>query len=181
MLKNIEISISALVQDFNHRRPTSLVKATRKSFEASFVRKGETKKRGNQPPERFSQSVLECANDWQLKVDFDASAQFPPEILATPLRPDIVLWSVMSRVVVLIELTCCAEESMRDAQLRKETKYTPLLDEINQTQVWKASLWTLEIGARGLVGLTTHKTFARLGFTSPQAKAQHAAKSDRRS
>ena len=134
-------------------------------------KKGETKTRGNQPPERFSQSLLECANDWQLKVDFDASAQFPPEILATPLRPDIVLWSVMSRVVVLIELTCCAEESMRDAQLRKETKYTALLNEINQTQVWKASLWTLEIGARGLVGLSTHKTFVRLGFTSRQAKA----------
>ena len=183
VLKNIEISLSALVQDFNHRRPTSLVKATRKSFEACFgkatrksfeacfVRKGESKKRGNQPPERFSQSVLACANDWQLKVDFDASAQFPPEILATPLRPDIVLWSVMSRVVVSIELTCCAEESMRDAQLRKETKYTSLLNEINQTQVWKASLWTLEIGARGLVGLSTHTTFTRLGFTSPQATA----------
>ena len=77
----------------------------------------------------------------------------------------------MSRVVVLIELTCCAEESMRDAELRKETKYTELVSEINQTQVWKASLWTLEIGARGLVGLSTHKTFVRLGFTSAQAKA----------
>jgi hypothetical protein len=60
---------------------------------------------------------------------------------------------------------------MRDAQLRKETKYTALLNEINETQVWKASLWTLEIGARGLIGLSTHKTFVRLGFTSPQAKA----------
>src|SRR3954470_14220344 len=40
-----------------------------------------------------------------------------------------------------------------------------------KTQVWKASLWTLEIGARGLVGLSTHKTFVRLGFTSSQAKA----------
>ena len=171
MLKNIELSLAALVEDFNHRRPSSLVKATRKSFEACFVRKGETKKRGNKPPERFSPSILECANDWQLKVDFNSSAQFPPEILATPLRPDIVLWSAMSRVVVRVELTCCAEESMRDAQLRKETKYTELLSEINQTNVWKASLWTLEIGARGLVGLSTHRTFVRLGFTSAQAKA----------
>ena len=71
----------------------------------------------------------------------------------------------MSRVVVLIELTCPAEEGMGAAQLRKETKYSALLDSINATNVWKASLWTLEIGARGLVGLSSHKrisSFARM-------------------
>ena len=82
-----------------------------------------------------------------------------------------MLWSQMSRVVVLIELTCPAEEGMRAAQLRKETKYSELLDSVNATNVWKASLWTLEIGARGLVGLSSHKTFVRLGFTSFQARA----------
>src|SRR4051812_46161818 len=41
-----------------------------------------------------------------MSTDFDASAQFPPEILATPLRPDIVLWSVMSRVVLQLPLVC---------------------------------------------------------------------------
>jgi hypothetical protein len=104
-------------------------------------------------------------------VDFDAKkAEFPPSILATPLRPDIVLWSRMSRVVVLIELTCPAEEGMFNAQLRKETKYSGLVDDINATEVWKPVLFTLEVGARGLVGLSTHKTFVRLGFTSSQAK-----------
>ena len=49
----------------------------------------------------------------------------------------------MSRSVVLLELTCCAEEGLRQAQLRKETKYTGLVDEINSTGVWKASLFTL--------------------------------------
>src|SRR4051812_35243323 len=77
----------------------------------------------------------------------------------------------MSRVVVLIELTCPAEEGMAAAQLRKETKYSSLLDSINATNIWKASLWTLEVGARGLVGLSCHKTFVRLGFTSSQARA----------
>jgi hypothetical protein len=124
VLKNIEISLVSLVQVFNGKMPTSLVKATRKAFEACFVRKGESKKRGNQP-QRVSQSVLECANDWKLLVDFDAKkAEFPPTILASSLRPDIVLWSSMSRVVVLIELTCCAEEGMGAAKLRKEAKYT---------------------------------------------------------
>jgi hypothetical protein len=74
----------------------------------------------------------------------------------------------MSRVVVLIELTCPAEEGMFNAQLRKETKYSGLVDEINATE-WKPKLFTLEVGARGLVGLSTHKTLVRLGFTSSQA------------
>ena len=56
-----------------------------------------------------------------------------------------------------------AEEGMGAAQLRKETKYSELLENINATHVRKASLWTLEIGARGLVGLSSHKTFVRLG------------------
>ena len=172
VLKNIELSIACLVADFNQKQPTTLVKATRKAFEAGFVRKGEKKNRGNKPPERLTPSVLACANDWKIRVDFDAKqVEFPPTILATSLRPDIVLWSEMSRVVVLIELTCPAEEGMAAAQLRKETKYSELLDNINATNVWKASLWTLEIGARGLVGLSSHKTFVRLGFTSSQAKA----------
>ena len=172
VLKNIEISLANLVADFNQRKPTSLVKATKQAFEACFVRKGEKQKHASQPAASVTQSTLACANDWKLRVDFDAKQiDFPPAILATPLRPDIVLWSQMSRVVVLIELTCPAEEGIRNAQLRKETKYTELLDSINATNIWKASLWTLEIRARGLVGLSTHKTFVRLGFTSRQAKA----------
>jgi hypothetical protein len=116
--------------------------------------------------------LLECANDWKLRVDFDAKkAEFPPAIVATALRPDIVLWSRMSRIVVLIELTCPAEEGMLKAQLRKETKYSALLDNISATEVWRPLLFTVEIGARGLVSLSTHKTFVRLGFTSSQAKA----------
>ena len=141
------------------------MKATRKAFEASFVRKGERKQRGNQPA---------CANDWKLRVDFDAKkVEFPPTILATSLRPDIVLWSEMSRVVLLIELTCPAEEGMAAAQLRKETKYSELLDSINATNVWKASLSTLEIGA---------PVFARpsFGLASLRRKQEPCASACRR-
>jgi hypothetical protein len=172
VLKHIEVSLAALVADFNRRKPKAVVKATRETFNACFVRTGETKKRGTRPPQRLTPSVLECANDWKLRVDFDGKkAEFPPSIVATSLRPDVVLWSRMSRVVVLIELTCPAEEGMVKAQLHKETKYSGLLDDINATEVWKASLFTLEVGARGLVGLSVHKTFVRLGFTPSQAKA----------
>jgi hypothetical protein len=105
-------------------------------------------------------------------VDLDhKKAEFPPTIVATPLRPDIVLWSKMARVVVLIELTCPAEEGIQEARLRKETKYTELLNAINETKLWQASLFTLEIGARGLVATSSHKIFVGLGFSSHQAKS----------
>jgi hypothetical protein len=85
VLKNIEVSLAALVADFNRRKPKTLLKATRETFNACFVRKGETKKRGSQPPERFTQSVLECANDWRLSVDFDAKkASFHRRLLQLP-------------------------------------------------------------------------------------------------
>ena len=78
---------------------------------------------------------------------------------------------VICRALLFSELTCCAEEGIRAAQLRKETKYTQLVSDINETKVWKASLRTLEIGARGLVGISSHKVFVESGFSSIQARA----------
>jgi len=96
---------------------------------------------------------------------------FPPEILSTNERPDVVIWSGMARIVILLELTCCAEEGVRAANLRKEGKYTGLVSDINATKRWKAELFTLEVGARGLVGSATHSVFRKLGFTSRTANA----------
>ena len=93
-------------------------------------------------------------------VDFDhRKITFPPFIVATDLRLDIVLWSALSRTVILLELTCPAEEGIAAAQIRKQSRYQDLLDEINATKTWKARLLTLEVGARGLVGSSTYHAF----------------------
>jgi len=156
VLANIEVALSKLLREFNSKRPVSLVNATKQSFKASFVRKGENP--SQKKPDTLPLALLDCANDWNIRVDFDhKQADFPVSIFPTSLRPDIVLWSEMSRVVILLELTCCAEEGITRAQLRKETKYTELLSEINAGKVWKASLFTLEVGARGLVALSTQR------------------------
>ncbi len=44
-----------LVANFNGKKPTSLVKATKKAFEACLVRKGEGEKCESQPPEQSNQ------------------------------------------------------------------------------------------------------------------------------
>jgi len=163
VLINIEKALSDLIPGFNRRKPSTFAEITRKSFQSCFVREGQKKPAANQKP--TGRCLLDYANDWKLLVDFDDRKMvFPPTICATNLRPDVVIWSMMSRVVILIELTCCAEEGVGAAQLRKEARYAELLEDINSTS-WKASLLTVEIGARGLVGSRTYRSFINLGFS----------------
>jgi len=96
---------------------------------------------------------------------------FPPFIVPTSLRPDVVLWSVRSHVVILLELTCPAEEGIAAAQVRKTSRYKKLLEDIDATNTWKARLLTLEVGARGLVGSSTYRAFRLLGFSAAQTKS----------
>ena len=100
-----------------------------------------------------------------MSVDYTHKrAVFSPTIYPTNERPDIVLWSESSRRVLLLELTCPAEEGIEAAETRKQQRYQSLLSGINSSKCWLADLYTLEIGARGLVGCRTFKVFRLLGL-----------------
>lgn len=43
-------------------------------------------------------SILQSARDWKLEVNLDKKLVFPPEIVATTLRPDMVLWSPTTKL-----------------------------------------------------------------------------------
>ena len=73
---------------------------------------------------------------------------FPPAIYSTPERPDLVLWSASRRRVILIELTCPAEEGIQDAASRKVARYAGLCGECERLG-WSVSMATVEVGARG--------------------------------
>src|SRR4051794_3948848 len=81
-------------------------------------------------------------------------------ICATNQRPHIVIWSMSTHEVILLELTVCDEEGTEAAQLQKEAKYTELLAEIEHAK-WTARLLTLEVGARGLVTRRARYAFLR--------------------
>lgn len=68
----------------------------------------------------------------------------------------------------MIELTCPAEEGMEAAKVRKQSKYMPLIDQINRNTPWKTSLLTLEVGVRGFVAHSSRLVFIRLGISSRQ-------------
>ena len=69
----------------------------------------------------------------------------------------------------MIELTCPAEQGIEAAALRKETRYEELQAAI---KAWgECKYFTIEVGARGLVGLRVHNVLIRIGLTPTAAKA----------
>ena len=93
----------------------------------------------------------------------------PPEIWSTDDRPDIVVWSISSRRVFLIELTCPAEEGIEAAQLRKEGRYAPLCAHITDNTSWTPTLFTIEVGARGFVAHTVRRWIRKFGSSNRSA------------
>ena len=83
-----------------------------------------------------------------MEADLKRQLRFPPEILSTKLRPDIVIWSPRGRKVIILELTVPWEERMEDAYERKMLKYQKLVEEC-QDQGWRAWCFPVEVGCRG--------------------------------
>jgi hypothetical protein len=111
-------------------------------------------------------SLLDRAQDWKLLVDFEhAMLVFPSIIFCTSKRPDIVIWSLSSKTVILVELTCPAEENIEAACLRKEARYTDLVNSCEASN-WKAILLTIEVGSRGYVAFSFSKFLRKLGFSN---------------
>ena len=176
VLQDIERALQNLIPTFNAKTPTIFAEVAKKDFKSCFVRAGQRKKPLNKSQER--RCLLDFANDWKLQVDFkDRKLVFPPAICSTDLRPDAVIWSALSRTVILLELTCCAEEGIEGAQIRKEARYAELLKQIEE-QKWTVTLLTLEIGARGLVGSRTFRSFVVLGFSVRSANTLCKSLSD---
>ena len=94
--------------------------------------------------------ALNQAEDWTLVHDEDENKKdFPQHITNTPRRPDVVVYSNTLKVVYLIELTCGDESNFESQRARKEARYQQLLADICATG-WKAQLFTVEVGCRGL-------------------------------
>jgi hypothetical protein len=91
---------------------------------------------------------------------------FPEFIYVTNKRPDIVIYSRETCHVMLIELTCPAEEGILPAQVRKKARYTPLKESIEARKIWTVELMTVEAGARGFVARSMNSCLRKLGFSA---------------
>ena len=85
----------------------------------------------------------------QITVDLPGEEyRFPQEVATTDSRPDLVIWS--QNTIVLIELTVAFEEGIEAAAIRKRDKYADLLARCASAKQ-QAHLTTIEVGSRGFI------------------------------
>ena len=130
-------------------------------------------KAGRAPKKRVAQSeshLLSKAKDWKLIVDYDDKPiVFPPTILSTNLRPDIIIWSERTKTVIWAELTCPAEENIRLAQSRKNRRYKDLAESV-RAMGWTLYDFTIEVGARGCVANSLRHFLKKIGLVHRDRK-----------
>ncbi|XP_071145365.1 uncharacterized protein [Mytilus edulis] len=110
--------------------------------------------------------ILETANDWEMQADVGGKTTFPREILTTTFRPEIVLWSRISRQVILVELTVPWETRLEEAHERNLAKYQELVIDI-QEKNWRTWYFPVEVVCRGFVSQTFWRALGSLGLTEP--------------
>ena len=113
--------------------------------------------------------VLAPGAAWSMTADLDKQLRFPTIITTTTLRPDIVLWSVAEKRVLLVELTVPWEQGLQEAYERKKLRYTDLVAEC-QEKGWRATTYPVEVGCRGFISLSTQRFLRDLGFTAGKSK-----------
>ena len=96
--------------------------------------------------EKTTKSILDEAKEWEVTVDLKKKLVFP-NVIQTTLRPDIVLSSMISKAIVMIELTVPWETRCDEAHERKKAKYLQLQEDC-KAKGWKCWLFPVEIGPR---------------------------------
>eukprot|EP00064_Thunnus_orientalis_P005499 superscaffoldBa00000541_g5513 len=114
-------------------------------------------------------SLLSTRGEWNMRADLNHQLKFPQEITTTSLRPDIMLWSTFTRMVIMAELTFPWEEGMEAAFERKKEKYTELAAVCSQVG-WRAFTYPVEIGCRGYTGTSSQRFLKSLGITGSKLR-----------
>jgi len=74
----------------------------------------------------------------------------PPEILITPVKPDIVLISKDSKDIVVIKLTSPSEPRIGISRAGKSSKYAATVQDLKDLG-YEVKLFTIEVSARGIL------------------------------
>jgi hypothetical protein len=88
---------------------------------------------------------------------------FPIDIVETSMRPDVILWNVKKRSVILAELTCPMEHNLEAAFIRKKLKYTTLQKELEEYGL-SVLISPFEVSARGICAVTVSELLREIGY-----------------
>ena len=85
------------------------------------------------------------------------------------LRPDILVTSKSSKIILLIELTVPWEDRIDEAHEHKMSEYEPIVTEARNKN-WKAQYFAVEVGCRGFPGKSLAWMLRKIGVPSAQHK-----------
>jgi len=118
-----------------------------------------------------SSSSLTGSEDWIFLFDLPESHYaFPQHIVATSLRPDIVIYSNTLKRCILGELTSPFEDRVLASMILKSSKYAPLQAKISEAG-WMCELLPFEVGARGYVSSGMNQLLNVLGISKKMKRA----------
>lgn len=132
----------------------------------TFVRAGEQPAQTTQRacPVRRS-GILSRASDWQAVCDLPGhSYTFPAHIAVTAQRPDIVLFSNTSKIVVMVELTCPHEDNIDGAYASSKLPRYKDLERDCIAAGWSTYCFAPRIGSRGYCAESLRDCLTQLGF-----------------
>ena len=109
-----------------------------------FVKEGQRPVVHNQA----RQNLLQSAKGWEMEVDIRRKLHFHEAVLSTTLRPDIIMWSLEGKKIILVELTVPWEEGCEEAAENKKAKYQQFVQDCRD-KGWTTWLMTVEVGCRG--------------------------------
>ena len=137
-----------------------------------FVKEGNVSKTPHR--NRHKPTLLDGCTDWRVIADVDRQPAFTTEITSTRQRPDLVIWSVNSKKVIIAELTIPFEANIDWAHQRKLEKYEDLR-ELCIKNGWSTDIFPHEIGCRGFISTSTSTFLTKLGL-SPAEKREYIKK-----
>jgi hypothetical protein len=178
VLNTLQPHLQRLIERYNAIKEAQLqLSLSIPPLKQSFISEGEPAP--SKPAPKSEKSLLSGSKDWRLLIDFDKTMViFPPEITTTNLRPDVIIWSLSSRTVILGELTCPSEEGIKEARIRKLAKYQELVRQIQAERPrWTVHLHTFEVGVRGFVAFSLRKFLRSLGMSPSHTRSAVCAAS----
>ncbi len=106
--------------------------------------------------------LFTSALNWELRVDLRRQLKFPHQVMATSLRPDMVLTPAASKQVLLIELTVPWRNRIEETSEWKRAKYQELVQQCRRAG-WKTRCEPVKVVYTGFTGRSLCKVYTLSG------------------
>ena len=107
--------------------------------------------------------LLGGCNDWKVSADLPEWDSHPSIIKEIRLRPDIVIHSSCTQLIIIVELTVSYESRVDEAHTYKREKCLNLTKELKDAG-FKTVVMPVDIDARGFIGSSVYDLLTKLSL-----------------